>query len=135
MAEGFVGREAFRAEIMVLMGSAGFAGLGLLTLGAAGLGAPWDTAGPLHLALMGGLGLGVLAVLAIAGRFHTGLGLHLPTRAGFVLAGVATLLRALPEMGLAPWLPGPLYLLSAVLWAAAFLLWLADYRPAIRKLR
>ncbi|KGJ08705.1 NnrS family protein (plasmid) [Paracoccus versutus] len=136
MAEGFVGAEAFRAEIMVLMAAAGFAGAGLLGLGAAALGAPWAEAGPLHLALMGGLGLGVLAVLAIAGRFHTGqgLGLNRPTRAAFVLAGLAVLLRALPEMGLMPWPPGPLHLLAALLWAAAFLLWLADYWPAIRRL-
>ncbi|SFY41302.1 uncharacterized protein involved in response to NO [Paracoccus pantotrophus] len=136
MAEGFVGAEAFRAEIMVLMAAAGFAGAGLLGLGAAALGAPWAEAGPLHLALMGGLGLGVLAVLAIAGRFHTGqgLGLNWPTRAAFVLAGLAVLLRALPEMGLMPWPPGPLHLLAALLWAAAFLLWLADYWPAIRRL-
>lgn len=136
MAEGFVGREAFRAEIMVLMAASGLAGAGLLTLGASGLGAPWGAAGPLHLALMGGLGLGVLAVLAIAGRFHTGqsLGLNRATRAGFVLAGAAVLLRALPEIGLLPWPPGPLHLLAALLWAAAFLLWLADYWPALRRL-
>ncbi|WP_287883131.1 MULTISPECIES: NnrS family protein [Paracoccus] len=136
MAEGFVGPEAFRAEIMVLMAAAGFAGVGLLGLGAAALGAPWAEAGPLHLALMGGLGLGVLAVLAIAGRFHTGqgLGLNWQTRAAFVLAAAAVLLRALPEMGLMPWPPGPLHLVAAVLWAAAFLLWLADYWPAISRL-
>ncbi|RDW12610.1 NnrS family protein, partial [Paracoccus thiocyanatus] len=92
--------------------------------------------GPLHLALMGGLGLGVLAVLAIAGRFHTGqgLGLNLATRTGFLLAAAAVLLRALPEMGLMPWPPGPLHLIAALLWAAAFLLWLVDYWPAIRRL-
>ncbi len=75
-------------------------------------------------------------MLAIAGRFHTGqgLGLNRPTRAAFVLAGLAVLLRALPEMGLMPWPPGPLHLLAALLWAAAFLLWLADYWPAIRRL-
>lgn len=136
MAEGFVGRKALRAEIMVLMAAAAFAGAGLLALGASGLGAPWGIAGPLHLTLMGGLGLGVLAVLAIAGRFHTGqgLGFNLPTRAGFVMAAAATLLRALPEMGLMPWPPGPLHLLAAILWAAAFLLWLADYWPAISRL-
>lgn len=134
MAEGFIGRPAFRAEIMVMAGAAGFAGTGLLMLGAARLGAPWGETGPLHLVLMGGLGLGVLAVLAIAGRFHTGqgLGLSLPTRAGFALAALATLLRALPEMGLIPWPPGPLHLLAALMWAAAFLAWLADYWPAIR---
>lgn len=136
VAEGFVGREALRAEIMVLMGAAGLAGAGLLALGASGLGAPWTAAGPLHLALMGGLGLGVLAVLAIAGRFHTGqgLGFNLPTRAAFVLAATAALLRALPEMGLMPWPPGPPHLIASILWALAFLLWLADYWPAIRRL-
>lgn len=134
MAEGFVGRAAFRAEILVLMAAAGFAGAGLLALGAARLGAPWGEVAALHLALMGGLGLGVLAVLAIAGRFHTGqsLGLNRPTRAAFVLAAAATMLRALPEMGLLPWPPGPTHLLAALAWAAAFLLWLADYWPALR---
>lgn len=134
MAEGFVGREVLRAEVLALMGAAGFAGAGLLALGAARLGAPWAETPALHLALMGGLGLGVLAVLAIAGRFHTGqgLGLALPTRAALATAAAATLLRALPEMGLAPWPPGPLHLLAALLWCAAFLAWLADYWPAIR---
>lgn len=133
MAEGFVGREAFRAEILVLMAASFFAGAGLILLGASRLGAPWGEVAPLHLALMGGLGLGVLAVLAIAGRFHTGqgLGFHWQTRTAFLLAGAAALLRALPEMGLMPWPPGPLHLLSALLWAAAFALWLQDYWPAI----
>ncbi|MFC3703630.1 NnrS family protein [Devosia honganensis] len=133
MAEGFVGREAFRSEILVLMAASGFAGAGLILLGASRLGAPWGEVAPLHLALMGGLGLGVLAVLAIAGRFHTGqgLGLHWQTQAAFLLAGAAALLRALPEMGFMPWPPGPLHLLSALLWAAAFALWLQDYWPAL----
>lgn len=134
MAEGFVGRESLRAEILVMGAASGFTGLGLLAYGAAALGAPWGAAAALHLALMGGLGLGVLAVLAIAGRFHTGqgLGLNPLTKAAFLLAGAATLLRALPEMGLLPWPPGPLHLLAAALWSAAFLAWLADYWPAIR---
>lgn len=136
MAEGFVGRAAFRAEIAVMTASAGFAGTGLLTLGASRLGAPWGEIGPLHLSLMGGLGLGVLAVLAIAGRFHTGqgLGLNLPTRVAFLLAGAATLLRALPEFGLLQALPGPPHLIASILWSGAFLLWLANYWPAIRSL-
>lgn len=134
VAEGFIGREAFRAEIMVLMAACGFAGAGLIAFGASRLGAPWGEAAPLHLALMGGLGLAVLAVLAIAGRFHTGqgLGLNLPTRAAFVMAGLAAILRALPEMGLIPWPPGPLHLIAALFWAGAFLAWLFDYWPAIR---
>lgn len=133
VAEGFIGREVFRAEILALAGAAGLAGLGLLGFGAARLGAPWAETAPLHLALMGGLGLGVLAVLAIAGRFHTGqgLGLNRATRAAFALAALAAALRALPEMGLIPWPPGPAHLLASLAWAAAFLLWLADYWPAL----
>lgn len=134
MAEGFVGREVARSEILVLMAACGFAGAGLILLGASRLGAPWAEVAPLHLALMGGLGQGVLAVLAIAGRFHTGQGLGLTrrTRLAFVLAGLAALLRALPEMGLTPWPPGPAHLVAALLWALAFGLWLHDYWPAIR---
>lgn len=133
MAEGFIGRAFFRAEILALTLAAGLAGAGLLAFGAARLGASWGETAALHLALMGGLGLGVLAVLAIAGRFHTGqgLGLNRATRAAFALAGAAALLRALPEMGLLPWPPGPLHGLAALAWAAAFLLWLADYWPAL----
>lgn len=87
------------------MGAGGLAGLGLLALGAARLGAPWGEAAPLHLALMDGLGTGVLAVFAIVGRFHTGrsLGLSPLTKSAFVALTAATLLRALPEMSLAPW--------------------------------
>lgn len=134
MAEGFIGREILRAEILVLMGASCFAGAGLILLGASRLGAPWAEVAPLHLALMGGLGLGVLSVLAIAGRFHTGqsLGLSWQTKLAFALAGLAALLRALPEMELTPWPLGPLHLLSALFWAAAFLLWLQDYWPTLR---
>lgn len=136
VAEAFIGREAFRSEILALAGSSFLSGCGLLTLGAARLGAPWSEAAPLHLALMGGLGLAVLAVLAIAGRFHTGqgLGLNPATKAAFALVVIAAALRSLPEMGLLPWPPGPLHLISSMCWGAAFLLWLADYWPSISRL-
>jgi hypothetical protein len=72
----------------------------------------------LHLALMGGPGLGTRAVLAIAGRMHCGVqpGLPLRTRAGLALVVAATLLRALSETGLAPWPPGPVHGSAAVPW-------------------
>lgn len=133
VAEGFIGREALRAEILGLMGAAALAGIGLLTLGAARLGAPWPEVGPRHLALMGGLGLGVLVVMSIAGRFHTGnpLGLGAATRLAFALLVLAVALRALPAMGLLPWPPGPIHLLAAIAWCAAFLCWLRDYWPLL----
>ena len=135
-AEAFIGREALRAEILVLAGSSLFAGLGLLLLGAARLGAPFPEAPGWHLALMGGLGLAVLAVFAIAGLRHTGrpLGLPLPARIAFLLVIGATLARALPDFGLLPHPPGPPYALPAVLWAAAFLLWLKAYWPFLSTL-
>ena len=134
VAEGFIGRAAFRTEILGLIAAAGFAGAGMIALGAARLGAPWPEVAALHLVVMGGLGLGVLAVLAIAGRFHTGQGLGLSrrTRAAFALVALATLLRVLPEMGLMPSPPGPLHGIAALAWAAGFLLWLWDHWPALR---
>lgn len=137
VAEAFVGREVARAEVLALAGSSALAGLGLMALGAARLGAPWAEAAPLHLAFMGGLGLGVLSVLAIAGRLHCGLPLGLPlrTRAGLALVVAAALVRTLPEMGLAPWPPGPAHGITALLWAVGFGLWLADARRPLSDAR
>lgn len=133
MAEGFIGRESFRMEVMVLMTSAAFAGLGLIAYGASRLGAPWTEVPAFHMAVMGGIGFGVLSVFAVAGKFHTGQKLGqswLTVAAAWVLAA-AVLLRTLPEMGLAPWPPGQPHLLASLLWAAAFLMWLADYRKTL----
>lgn len=133
MAEGFIGRESFRMEVMALMASAGFAGLGLMAYGASRLGAPWGEVPAFHMAVMGGIGFGVISVFAVAGKFHTGQKLGQSWRtvaAAWALAG-AILLRTLPEMGLTPWPPGPPYLLASLLWATAFLLWLADYRRVL----
>ena len=133
IAEGFIGRDSFRMEVASLMASAAFAGLGLMALGASRLGAPWGEVPAFHLAVMGGIGFGVISVFAIAGKFHTGQRLGqgwMTVLAAWSLA-LAILLRALPEMGLLPWPPGPPYLLASLLWAAGFLLWLADYRRVL----
>ncbi len=133
VAEGFIGRAALRTEIVGLMASAGVAGLGLMALGASRLGAPWSEVPTYHIAIMGGIGYGVISVFSIAGKFHTGqrLGQGWLTRIAYLAIGVAVALRALPEMGLMPWPPGPPYLLASLLWAAAFALWLVDYLPAL----
>lgn len=134
--EAFVGREAARTELMALAGSAIMAGGGLILLGAARLGAPVAEATALHLSLMGGLGAGVLMVLSIAGLLHSGrpLGFPLLTRIGFAMLVAAVALRVLPDLGIIPHLPGPLYGGAAVFWAAAFLLWLRDYWPFVSSL-
>ncbi|MBP2229496.1 uncharacterized protein involved in response to NO [Azospirillum agricola] len=131
VAEAFVGREILRAEILALAGSSLLAGSGLLLVGAARLGAPFPETPALHLALMGGLGLGVLAVFAIAGLFHTGRTLPVPAAArhAFLMLVAAALLRVLPDLGILPPSPGPPHALAALLWAGAFLLWLKAYWP------
>ena len=132
--EAFVGREAFRTEILALAGSAMLAGTGLILMGAARLGAPLAEVTALHVALMGGLGMGVLMVLSIAGLLHSGRPLGFPraTRVAFALLTVALALRVAPDFGVD--LPGPLHAGAAVFWAAAFLLWLRDYWPFVSSL-
>jgi uncharacterized protein involved in response to NO len=133
IGESFIGREALRAEILVLAASSGFAGIGLMLVGAARLGAPFPEVPAMHMAFMGGLGLGVLAVFSIAGLLHTGQKLVFPRGAKLALlcAVAAVLLRALPDLGVAPHPPGSPYAAVALLWAAAFLLWLRSYWPLL----
>lgn len=135
--EAFVGREALRTEILVLAGSSLLAGAGLILIGLARLGAPLAEVTGLHAALMGGLGLGVLAVFSIAGLLHTGQALVFTrgTKLAFLLLVAAVALRVLPDLALVPQPPGPPYAFAALLWAAAFLLWLRIYWPALSHLR
>lgn len=134
VAEAFIGREIARAEILALAGSSGLAGTGLMLVGASRLGLPLSELAGLHIALMGGLGLGVLAVFSIAGLRHTGqaLGLVRQTRIALMLLVAATLLRVIPEIWPTALLPAPPYALVTLLWAGAFLLWLRVYWPFLR---
>jgi uncharacterized protein involved in response to NO len=134
VAESFIGRAIVRAEILALAGSAALAGLGLMLFGLSHLGAPLSELAGLHVALMGGLGLGVLAVFSIAGLRHTGqaLGLVRQTRGALLLLVAATALRTVPEIWPTEVLPAVPFTLVSIIWAAAFLLWLRVYWPFIR---
>lgn len=134
MAESFIGRDIVRAEILALAGASGFAGVGLMLMGASRLGFEFSPYAGLHLALMGGLGLGVLAVFSIAGLRHTGqaLGLVRRTRLALSLLVLATLFRVVPEIFPTTLLPAPPFIAVSLLWAAAFLLWLRVYWPFFR---
>ena len=66
VAEAFIGRAAFRTEILLLAGASAFAGTGLILSGASRLDAPWSEIAGLHTAFMGGLGFGVYGVFCIA---------------------------------------------------------------------
>ncbi|MGD9805272.1 MAG: NnrS family protein [Hyphomicrobiaceae bacterium] len=129
--EAFVGRSFFRAEVMCLFCAAALTGLGLIGVGAARLGAPFIESTAWHVVLMGGLGMSILAVLSIAGLFHTGHTFPFPwtSKAAFVLLCAATALRVLPDLGVL--LPGGPHALATVTWASAFLLWLHGYWPIL----
>lgn len=134
VAEAFIGRRIVRAEILALAGSSAFAGLGLILIGTARLGWPATELAGLHVAFMGGLGLGVLTVFAIAGLRHTGqaLGFVRQTRAAMLLLVAAMLLRVVPEAWPTDLLPAAPYALVTLLWGAGFLLWLKVYWPFLR---
>lgn len=129
VAESFVGRESFRAEIAVLGASSALAGAGLLMIGASRLGAPLAETAGLHLSLMGGLGLGVMAVFGLAGLLHTGqpLRLDVPTRMALLLLILSVAVRVAPDLGVS--VPGPAHGIASMLWALAFALWLRSYWP------
>jgi len=134
VAEAFIGRESARSEILAIAGASAFAGLGLMLVGASRLGLPISELPGLHMALMGGLGLGVLAVFSIAGLRHTGQALVFVrrTRIAMLLLVAAMALRVGPEIWPTELMPAPPYALVALLWAGAFLLWLRVYWPFIR---
>ncbi|MEM7191601.1 MAG: NnrS family protein [Pseudomonadota bacterium] len=131
VGEAFIGREALRAEIVMLAGSSAFAGAGLILAGAARLGAPWPEVTGLHVAFMGGLGLGVYTVFCIAGLLHTDrpLGLMPIVKAGGVLLVLSVFLRVAPDFGVrTPWIAQGLASLS---WLGAFVLWVVAYWPFV----
>lgn len=133
VAEAFIGREAFRAEIVALALSSALAGAGLTLAGLSQIGLPLPFIGGLHAMLMGGLGMGVLTVLSIAGLLHTGQPLRFPAAAKIAigLLMLAVVLRVLPDYFPAVTLPGGDHGLAAACWALALLLWLKAYLPLL----
>jgi uncharacterized protein involved in response to NO len=129
--ETFVGRSFFRAEVLSLFSAAALTGLGLIGVGAARLGAPLTEATAWPVVLMGGLGMSILAVLSIAGLFHTRHSFPFPwtSKAAFGLLCTATVLRILPDLGVV--VPGGPHALATAAWSAAFLLWLYGYWPML----
>ncbi len=119
VAEGFVGREGLSFELGGLWLSSALAGTGLLLSGLSLIGLPLPWLGGLHLALMGGLGLGVLQVLSIAGLLHIGQPLRFSktTRMAILLLVLSVLLRVLPEFAPSLSLPFGAYSLASTLFS------------------
>lgn len=133
VAEGFVGREGLSFELGGLWLSSALAGTGLLVSGLSLIGLPLPWLGGLHLALMGGLGLGVLQVLSIAGLLHIGQQLRFSktTRMAILLLVLSVLLRVLPEFAPFLSLPFGAYGLTSALFSLSFLLWAKAYIPLL----
>ncbi|RKE83297.1 NnrS family protein [Rhizobium sp. AG855] len=133
VAEGFVGREGFSFELGGLWLSSALAGTGLLVCGLSLIGLPLPWLGGLHLALMGGLGLGVLQVLSLAGLIHTGqlLRFSWTTRLSILLFVFSVLLRVLPEFTPTLTLPFGPHGLAATLYSLSFLLRAKAYIPLL----
>ncbi|MCF2524680.1 NnrS family protein [Bradyrhizobium sp. G127] len=133
LAEWFIGTAVLRTQVVALAAANAFAGGGFLLIGLSGLGAPVAVATGLHMLSVGSLGLAVLAVFIIAGLRHTGRPLVLPWQAHAAVALMicASIVRILPELGIGPSLTGLHYGLSAVLWSAAYGIWLAGFLPLL----
>lgn len=132
LAEWFIGRAVLKPEVLTLAMANVFAGLGFLALGAARLGADVPALAGLHLLGVGALGLAVIAVFIVAGLRHTGRDLVvLPWQAYAsigLLAGSAAV-RVLPEFGFLPTFYGAHHAAGAILWSAAFAVWLQGFVP------
>lgn len=131
LAEWFIGTAVLRTQVLALAGANAFAGGGFLLIGLSGLGAPISSGSGLHMLSVGSLGLAVMAVFVIAGLRHTGRKLVLPqsAHAAIILMTCAGLVRVLPELGIGGTLTGLHYAVSALLWSAAFGIWLAGFLP------
>lgn len=139
LTEWFIGRALFRTQVLALALANLFAGIGFFVVGLGGLdiGIAGMTLAPatgVHLLTLGALGMAIMAVFVIAGLRHTGHDLVLPwqAHAAVVAMAAAALVRTLPELGFATFLMGPHYALGALLWAAAFALWLHAFLPMMR---
>lgn len=133
LAEWFIGRAVLRAELLALAAANTYGGLGFLAIGLSGLGAPLSPTTGLHLLSVGALGLAVMAVFVIAGLRHSDRDLVLPASAKYALAAMAAagLVRTLPELGIGAGLAGLHYTLAAMLWSAAFAIWLVGFWPIL----
>ena len=134
LAEWFIGRAVLRTHVLALAAASGFAGIGFLLIGIAGLGAPVSANTGLHVLSVASLGLALMSVFIIAGLRHSGRSLDLPwqAHAAITVMALAGLVRVLPEIGIGEFLLGPHYVVSALLWATAFAIWLAGFLPLLR---
>jgi uncharacterized protein involved in response to NO len=135
LSEWWIGRSARRPYVWPFhLGSLMIAGA-TAAIGLDRLGLPLPAGGIAHALGIGAAALVTLAVMTIAGLRHTGHALEFPrtATAALVCLAVAALARAAPL--LAPSLAHGALGLSAVLWIAAFALYLVGVGPKLARPR
>lgn len=128
-----VGKALFTRWALMIYASYWLIALGYGLMGAAWLGAPLTTSAGRHLLMAGAMGLSIFTIMAMVGRIHSGLWLDrrpwLPIIA--VLLVLASLLRAGAGFySAAPWLMA-LLIISGILWAACFAVYLMMTWPVL----
>lgn len=121
-----VGRALFGRWKLMLYGGYWLIGLGYAAIGLAWLGLPITASAGRHLLTAGAMAVTTLAIMCIAGRLHAGLWLDrrpwIPIAA--LALGLAALLRLAAGTSLAGAWTLPLLMLSGLVWALAFALYL-----------
>ncbi|SMP31071.1 NnrS family protein [Shimia sagamensis] len=133
LAESFVGRAFFRAEIVVLWAASLLTGIGLLLLGASYLGTNIASISGLHVATMGGAGFGIIAVFTTAGLLHTDHTFPFPAVIWLVMICllISVGLRVGPDLGLFSHPFHAPYALASIIWSTTFAIWLGRFLPIL----
>lgn len=134
-AEWFIGKAAFKTEVLCLMLANISASLGFLLIGLSGFNSEISPYLGLHILTIGSLGLAVLGVFTIAGLRHSGrtlITIQWQSKMAVLLIVLSAMLRIAPELLNNFSLNGYHYLISSLLWSLAFILWLWGYIPLIK---
>ncbi|AQT46506.1 MULTISPECIES: NnrS family protein [Bartonella] len=133
-AEWFIGKAAFKAEVLCLALANTSAGVGFFLIGLSGFNESISIYAGLHILTIVTLGLGVLGVFTIAGLRHSGrklIAVPWQSKAAIAFIIFAAASRVLPETSSAFAFINSHYAVAATLWSVAFLLWLWGYLPIL----
>ena len=128
-----VGRPLFTRWALMMYSFYWLVALGYGLMGAAWLGAPLLPSAGRHVLMAGAMGLSIFTIMAMVGRIHAGLWLDrrpwLPITVAVLV--LATLIRATAGVYAAASWMWPLLLVSGVLWAGCFAVYLVITWPVL----
>ena len=132
-----IGRALFTRWALMMYACYWLIAIGYTLMGAAWLGAPLQTSAGRHLLMAGAMSLSIFTIMAMVGRIHAGLWLDrrpwLPVTA--VVLVLAALLRASAGMSFALSWAQWLLIVSGLLWAGCFAVYLLMTWPVLAKAR